>query len=412
MPTTFDNHPAREGGFAPPPRDLVLLHLFTMAVGATLDLEQLYSRIQQFLTAELTLPAGLLMTNVRGDGALELARAWGLEDGTILRVLQERQRQWHQLRLEWEQEIRPATPTPPALPPLTATAASEGLAGHTGVLLTAGGDPVAVLDLFASTQERFDSGLLFLLNIVGRQGGTAVENALLYSQVRDGRRRLEALSRQLLEQLEAERRQTARELHDEIGQLLTGVKLALAASQAERQDPEDRHLAIAAALVDELQNRVRELSLDLRPALLDDLGLLPALAAHFSRYTAQTGIQVEFAYRGIQRRFPTDLETVAYRLIQEALTNVARHATAPKAKVSVRANVHTLGVRVRDSGAGFDVRAELTNPRSIGLAGLRERVLLVGGHLSIESAPGAGTTVASEFPLGSPVERRIRGRWP
>ena len=220
----------------------------------------------------------------------------------------------------------------------------------------------------------------------------------------DLQQRLQTLSRQLIEAQERERCHLARELHDEIGQVLTGLKFLLEMAQrcpdAERRD----FLGEAREVVDTLMQRVRGLSCDLRPALLDDLGLLPALLAHVERYTAQTGIRVTFSHADLERRFGPEVETAAFRVVQEALTNVARHAGAEEVAVTVCAHEQVLRARIEDHGAGFDLQAALAGHTSRGVTGMRERAVLLGGRITITTAPGHGTQVQVEFPLGGSGE--------
>jgi signal transduction histidine kinase len=154
------------------------------------------------------------------------------------------------------------------------------------------------------------------------------------------------------------------------------------------------------ALVGELIGHVRELSLNLRPSILDDLGLLPALLWQFERYTAQTQIQVNFEHAGLEgRRCAPEVETAAYRIVQEALTNVARHAQVDAVQVKVWIEGYMLLVRIEDHGCGFESTLTLVPGASSGLAGMRERATLLGGRLHIESSPGAGTLILAELPL-------------
>jgi signal transduction histidine kinase len=155
------------------------------------------------------------------------------------------------------------------------------------------------------------------------------------------------------------------------------------------------------ALVDELLQKVRALSFDLRPAALDELGLVPALLALFERYTEQTGVVVDFKHQSVEQRFAVDVETKAYRVVQEALTNVARHAGVAKVTVRVWPTADALNLQIEDRGRGFDAEATLASPQSSGLVGMRDRVLLLNGHLTIESRPGAGTQITAELPLPS-----------
>jgi signal transduction histidine kinase len=200
---------------------------------------------------------------------------------------------------------------------------------------------------------------------------------------------------------EAERCHLAWELHDEVGQLLTGLRLLLKPDGAEPADAINTRLEQGRALVDELLQRVRTLSFDLRPAALDELGLVPALLALFERYTEQTGVVVEFKHQGVEQRFTAEVETTAYRVVQEALTNVARHAGVAGVTVRVWLTAGALNLQLEDRGRGFDPEAALAAPKSSGLVGMRERVLLLNGHLTIESQPGAGTQITAELPLQS-----------
>jgi signal transduction histidine kinase len=158
-------------------------------------------------------------------------------------------------------------------------------------------------------------------------------------------------------------------------------------------------------------DRVRQMSLDLRPAMLDDLGLLPALVWHFERYTTLTNVHVDFKHRGIDgQRFAPELETAAYRIAQEALTNVARHAGVDEVTVRVWADADTLGLQVEDRGTGFNPESVLAAETTSGLSGMYERAVLLGGRLDIESTPGAGACLTAEFPLAGRLERRSEVR--
>jgi len=214
------------------------------------------------------------------------------------------------------------------------------------------------------------------------------------------RQQITTIPRQLLEAQEAERRNIGRELHDEIGQLLTGLKLILELMARSSSPPVGDHLAQAQALVSELMTRVRELSLDLRPAMLDDLGLLPALRWHFERFTTLTQVRVLYNHMGIEgRRFPSEVESAAYRIIQEALTNIARHAQVNEAIVRLWNVQDTLGLEVEDHGVGFEAADVLTVRSSSGISGMRERAFLLGGQFTVESTPYKGTRVLAELPL-------------
>lgn len=215
----------------------------------------------------------------------------------------------------------------------------------------------------------------------------------------EGAHFLQTYSRRLLEVQEAERHHLARELHDEIGQILTGLRLRLKTNRELTAEAAITVIEEARRSVDELLERVRGLSFDLRPAVLDQLGLLPALLALFERFTQHTGILVNFKHQGMERRFAPALETACYRIVQEGLTNIARHAGVAGAMVRVWAVADTLSLQVEDRGRGFDPEAALATMGSTGLAGMRERAMLLKGNLTIESQPGAGTMITAEFPV-------------
>jgi PAS domain S-box-containing protein len=220
----------------------------------------------------------------------------------------------------------------------------------------------------------------------------AEEQTQIYSQ------RLQCLSRRLLEVQEQERRHLARELHDEISQVLTYLKLSLEMGPRLEAHDVSKRLGEARVQIRELTTRIRDLSLRLRPTMLDDLGLIPALLWHFDRYTAQTQVRIRFEHRGLERRFAPELETAAYRIVQEALTNVARHAQTGEAKVRIWYHHHHLHVQVEDAGVGFDMERLLGSGTSNGLSGMHERADLLGGRLTIETRHGAGTRVMADLP--------------
>ena len=148
------------------------------------------------------------------------------------------------------------------------------------------------------------------------------------------------------------------------------------------------------------------MSLNLRPSMLDDMGLVPTLLWHFDRYTNQTGIRVNFQRNEIPGRLPLEIETAAYRIIQEALTNVARHAQVSEVLVGLVVQEKTLWVEVLDKGKGFEVSIE-SEKVSSGLSGMRERVSLLGGYLVVESFLNQGTQIVAALPLtDQPLERR------
>ena len=255
--------------------------------------------------------------------------------------------------------------------------------------------------VFASNGE-----LLFLEGFIT----DITERKLAEEALRESKQRMVLLSHRLLEVQEAERRHVARELHDEIGQCLTGFKLGLeTALRLEARAAKSTLLSLIDQ-ADSLISKSRELSLDLRPAMLDDMGLLPALLFHFERFTERFGVRVRFEHGGIERRFHPCLETAVFRIVQEALTNVARHSRAEEAMVTITTEEDGLNVQVKDEGVGFDPDKAIASGKAVGLSGIHERAILLGGHCDIESAPGASTQVTVRFSLSKVAEREASGR--
>ena len=215
--------------------------------------------------------------------------------------------------------------------------------------------------------------------------------------------RLRLLSRKLLETQENERRHLARELHDEVGQTLTATKLGLRAMsdlfQLSRREKLYEELV---ANLDRVLTQVRSLSLNLHPSLLDDLGLVAAIRGLGSRMATLSGIKLTLDLPPADPRFPPLVEITCYRVVQEALNNIARHAGAIKVELAFRVEGDELRVTIRDDGRGFDVetmRRKVQGGSSLGLLGMEERVQLAGGHFDLVSAPGRGTTIAMVFAL-------------
>jgi len=220
--------------------------------------------------------------------------------------------------------------------------------------------------------------------------------------------KLRALSSRLVEVQEAERRHIARELHDQIGQSLTGLRLLLEMIPDQPSRNVRASVDEAQALINDLMDRVKDLSLELRPAMLDDLGLMPTLLRHFDHYKAQTHISVNFKQRGLDRRFAPDLETAVFRIVQEGLTNVARHASVSTADVRIVVGRGKLKVQIEDRGKGFDGHVLSVRGAASGITGMQERASLLGGHLVVDSIPGVGTQLIAEFPL-VPHRKRKEG---
>jgi PAS domain S-box-containing protein len=216
--------------------------------------------------------------------------------------------------------------------------------------------------------------------------------------------RLESLSRRLIRAEEDERGRIARELHDEIGQALTAIKIHLqVVAQGLNDMPTSRgRIDEALGLVGHTLRQVRSISLDLRPSLLDDFGLVAALRSLINSQARLAGFTARFTpvADDLDFRLEAELETACFRVTQEALTNIVRHAGARNVEVEVRLVEGDLSLLVRDDGAGFDpasARRRASAGASLGLLGMQERVSLVGGRFALHSTPGEGTEVSAVF---------------
>jgi PAS domain S-box-containing protein len=254
--------------------------------------------------------------------------------------------------------------------------------------------PFGVLHASATTSRRFTDDEVSFVWGIANVLATSIEKASAAVELGEKREQLHALSRKLIEVQEAERRAVARELHDDFGQVLTALRLNL---QRRSSDEKDN-----IALVDGAIARMRDLALDLRPPQLDDLGLESSLRWYVEREAARAGLKLQLSLDPLPLEPAPTVATACFRIVQEALTNVLRHAGANAVSVELRAAGGHLEVVVRDDGVGFDVvdaRKRAVRGDSQGILGMRERAELVGGALEIVSTPGNGTAVRARFPL-------------
>lgn len=268
------------------------------------------------------------------------------------------------------------------------------------------------------TVELAASNLELSLEITQRK---AVEEALKkserhYAQLLEKshhlQEQLRRLSRQILSAQEDERKKISRELHDVIAQALTGINIRLAALKKEaalNTRGIDRNIATTQRLVEKSVNIVHQFARELRPAALDDLGLIPALHSFMKNFAARTGVHTHLtAFAGVEQ-LDMALRTVLFRVAQEALTNVARHAKASRVEVSIRKLHSAARMEIKDDGKSFQVDRVLhaRGNKRLGLLGMRERVEMVGGNFCVESAPGHGTTVRVEIPFVHVRKKRV-----
>lgn len=263
-----------------------------------------------------------------------------------------------------------------------------------------------VVDLFAQFRRSaivsigviVGVGLILAIFSVRKIVALEGEAAARYAEVATARGELKQLSARLVEAQENDRRAVARELHDEVGQALTGVRVELANLSQRirmRDTPGAEHkLEQIKELVEESLKVVRNMALLLRPSMLDDLGLVPALQWQGKEVSRRTGLRVRVAAEGVSEDLPEEHKTCIYRIVQESLHNCAQHAEASTVRVSVRQEADSIQLAIQDDGKGFRPEHE----RGMGLLGIEERAAHLGGSTSIESRPGHGTTISIVLP--------------
>jgi signal transduction histidine kinase len=231
--------------------------------------------------------------------------------------------------------------------------------------------------------------------------GTALNEAREYHQ------RIQQMSSQVLTAHEAERKRIARELHDDTAQALTSILVRLRLLERASQDGEVlRNVLELRDLTSGALDSVRRMAMDLRPASLDDLGLVPALESYVERYSDNWPVRVTLSVEGLRRRLPRDAELVLYRVVQEALTNIAKHASAKAARVRLSRRRNQVVLVIEDDGKGFEPDGvQRTRGSGLGLFGMRERLALVGGDLQVESTRGDGTRITARVPLAAKARR-------
>jgi PAS domain S-box-containing protein len=265
--------------------------------------------------------------------------------------------------------------------------------------------PWGVLGVYAAGGRTFPRDDVNFLQTISSILATAIERMQTEAVLRSTNQTLRTLSRQLLQVQEEDRRTIARDLHDEIGQSLTAIKLNVERAQrTSDRAARERIMKDCIQTTDSVLNQVRNLSLDLHPSILDDLGLSYALKWYADRQAERAGLKVDVTADPSGPRLPQDVEIACFRIAQEALTNVVRHAQASRAIITLKRLSKRVELRIQDDGIGFDVKtvqSPMGSGASIGLTGMRERARLVGGEVHVQSVLKKGTEVTAIMPLPS-----------
>jgi len=285
---------------------------------------------------------------------------------------------------------------------------TEGLGGFVSVPLKAKDKVLGVMNIASHVPGKFSANDMFLLNSIGCQLGTAIEQATLYQRLELGKKRYQALLQHALTAQEGERKRIARELHDETSQSITSLTLSLQAiiGMAEMKGVKDvelmEKLKTTHSYAVHAGNEIVRLMKELRPTLLDELGL-PAAIHRYAKDTLQTpGINISAEFIGTERRFRPEIEVSLYRIAQGAIGNILEHSGAKNVSIKLECDNRECALYIQDDGKGFDVgkltRVERSG-RGAGLFTMRERTNLLGGVGYVESKPGQGTKVIAKVPL-------------
>ena len=396
-------------------QELTMLNSIMAAVSSSLELRDVVASLQKLLAGQLNVAGGAIFFCDQIKQEMTLQAHWGLPPavasalavfaiaGSPLApaVRQKKSRVWPDFReLPFWLELGLGESRPE-------------WQSHLVVPLLAKGDVEGALGLFSQAPAGFGNTQVTFFEILGQQVGIAIQNARLFEQVRKGQRRLRYLAQRVFTAQENERYRVSRELHDEAGQALTGLKITLEMIRADldRRDGGvtqteakliQQQLDAAVELCELTMGQIRTLAHDLRPAALENLGLDMTLRSFCRDFSQRTHLAIDYGYSGGNLpELSTAVDIALYRFLQEALTNVAKHAGCSQVRVEFHCDETTISLTVEDNGRGFDTMAALevhNQTQGIGLSGMQERLESIGGRLIISSRPGSGTRLVAWIP--------------
>lgn len=277
------------------------------------------------------------------------------------------------------------------------------ITGHVSIPMMTKSRLVGQLNIAFTHAGKIPPADIDLLRRIAPPLAVAIENALLWEELQNKEQMLKKLLINVVTAQEEERRRISRELHDEMGQNLSSLLIGLSLLEKSSEcSGRENLLGSMTTTVSGMISSIHDLALELRPTALDDLGLISALTQYISECPTRLGIQVDYEIIGSsEKRLSREAEIMVYRIVQESLTNVARHAKASKASILLNKGEKSLTIIIEDNGVGFDlqeVRLRNKKMKRLGLYGMEERAALVGGVLTIESTPGNGTSIYVEIP--------------
>ncbi|HWR65164.1 MAG TPA: MASE1 domain-containing protein [Bellilinea sp.] len=366
-------------------RDLATLNLSSETLLTTLGQADFYGKICQLVRKQFGVDVAWIEV---ADGNSDQFTPVAISGAAV--------EQLPELAAVWKDGVQSGSTTNPPLQ----VSGNGSFASYASFPLLFSEQPLAHLQLLSRQADFFDKDRQLLLQSFANLGAIAIQNSLLLDRVQKGNEQLHALSQRLMKAQEEERLNLSRELHDELGQLLIAAifQLGLLERNSTSSDAVQGHVQDLRATVNKIQQELHSLAINLRPASLDHVGLVSAIEQYINEFRKQYGLKVEFETAGMQnRRLPSAVETAIFRIVQESLTNVILHAQATQVDVVINRKGGALIAIIEDDGVGFFPSAA-TDGDHLGLFGMRERVEMLGGSLTIESEPGKGTTVRAEVP--------------
>jgi signal transduction histidine kinase len=386
-------------------RELTALNAVAGAVNAPAPLGETLERALGAMLDALHFPAGWIFLFEPAGPRIQLSCSIGLPAELVCREMEARHLGCPCAAAIRDQCVVVLKPLPPGCTLHAGRLAGDmAIASHVTIPIRARAHVMGLLGIASADSRSFGRDDVKLLEAIGQQLGVAIENARLWDDLREKERVRGQLLEKIIGAQEDERKRIARELHDDTGQAITSLMVGLRAASDSCEPAARTQFAALREIAAQTLESVKRMARELRPALLDDLGLAAALERYVSGYRANTGLNTDLQVTGFGQagRLPAEVELTTYRIIQEALTNVVKHAQAHSVSIVVERKPRSLVAIVEDDGRGFDVRSILAATQEegrLGLYGMRERAELIGGRLQLESTPGSGSSVFVEVPL-------------
>ncbi len=385
-------------------RELSLINSIAVAMNHTMDINYILDVTLRNLLKIIRNSEGAIFLLNRDKRSFEIATATGSLAELRKKEIEIQFKDLLLMKKLFKEDVDlPPTSTFPPFHISVSTKTTDKLLWLKCFLIAFKGKAIGFFAFDARAKDLLGAHVQRLMGSLGNFLGGAIENVRLMNTISGHQQELQRLTQRLFATQEEERRRIARELHDEAGQSLTAINLALERLQG--LIPPDN-----IKLIDELHEirrmvlrastEIRQLSYKLHPTLLVDLGLEPALHSYFKQIQARVGIQIDFKMIGFDRRLDLDMETTLYRFAQEALTNTLKHSGAEHFRLSIIKSYPNIIFLAEDDGCGFDPLGAGEKNSSLGLLGMRERSSLLGGTFSVKSQIGKGTKIRIEIPLG------------